>query len=258
MEIAGYRFEYVCQISPETGAHGRPREFMPQSRYANRDGRPLHAYGAGPFCRFSIPSTWNGSGGVYIFLADSVPRYVGCCDSLGNRINQGYGAIQPRNCFFGGQETNCRINSLVLEANNRGMRVELLFHETEWRHDLEASLIGTLSPEWNKLRPAPRSNTTARLVSSQAASSAGGQGGHQMACHEEVLDAAKAVTAAKGRNEFSPREIIEHMKAGGSPYRESTIRTHIVSRCCLNAPDHHAVVYGYFKRVGPGTYRIIE
>ena len=79
-----------------------------------------------------------------------------------------------------------------------------------------------------------------------------------MTCHEDVLSAAKAVTAAKGKNEFSPQEIIEHMKAAGSPYRESTIRTHVVSRCCVNAPNHHDVVYEYFKRVGPGTYKIIE
>jgi len=168
MEFAGHRFEYVCQISPETDAHGRPREFMPQSRYANREGRPFHAYGAGPFCRFSIPSTWNGSGGVYIFLTDSVPKYVGRCDSLGKRVNQGYGLISPRNCYSRGQQTNCRINNLVLETVRRGTIVRLLFHETERRRELEASLVQTLSPEWNRQRPGSGGNPISHLVSSQA------------------------------------------------------------------------------------------
>jgi hypothetical protein len=138
------------------------------------------------------------------------------------------------------------------------MNIQLFFLDTQRQRELEASLVQTLSPEWNKQRPGSGGNPIGRLVSSQALPPVLGEGGRQMTCHEEVLSTAKAVTVAKGRNEFSPQEIIEHIKAAGSPYAESTIRTHIVSRCCLNAPDHHPVVYGYFKRVGPGTYRIIE
>jgi hypothetical protein len=38
-------------------------------------------------------------------------------------------------------------------------------------------------------------------------------------------------------------------------YRPSTIRTHVVSRMCRDAPDHHAVTYDDLERVSPGLYR---
>lgn len=42
---------------------------------------------------------------------------------------------------------------------------------------------------------------------------------------------------------FTPRDVIDAMQRAGSGYRTSTIRTHICSRMCANAPDHHAVVF---------------
>jgi hypothetical protein len=229
---------------------------MPQYRYANRQGHPLHAYGEGPFCRFSIPRDWKGRSGVYILLVDGAPKYVGKCADLDRRMNREYGSIAPRACFRKGQQTNCRINNLILNAVKRGMKLDLLFHETERRDELEALLIEELSPEWNRQQPRHHSlrmrESPPHLPSASARATSA-----NATCHEEVLAAAIAVTAAKGRNEFSPVEIIEYMKAKGSRYPESTIRTHVVSRCCANAPDHHAVVYRYFKRVGRGTYRIL-
>jgi hypothetical protein len=75
-------------------------------------------------------------------------------------------------------------------------------------------------------------------------------------CHDQVLDAAKAVTARSGKNEFSIAEIVSELAMAGSHYAESTIRTHVVSRCCANAPNHHAVVYDYFERIDRGLYRV--
>ena len=43
-------------------------------------------------------------------------RYVGECANLSARFNVGYGNISPKNCFSGGQETNCRLNNLLYEA----------------------------------------------------------------------------------------------------------------------------------------------
>ena len=79
-----------------------------------------------------------------------------------------------------------------------------------------------------------------------------------IACHEEVLEAAKAIINAKGKNEFGPREVIGYLKNQGSNFRESTIRTHIVSRCCKNAPVHHYSRYQYFERISYGLYKVIE
>jgi hypothetical protein len=46
------------------------------------------------------------------------------------------------------------------------------------------------------------------------------------------------------------------MKIGGTKYSVSTIRTHITSRLCLNAPAHHAVRYPDLERTARGTYRL--
>jgi len=79
-----------------------------------------------------------------------------------------------------------------------------------------------------------------------------------MACHEEVLHAAKFIVRSKGINEFTPEEVRQHLKNQNTTYAQSTINTHIVSRCCVNAPKHHAVRYEYFERIGHGLYRLIE
>lgn len=77
-----------------------------------------------------------------------------------------------------------------------------------------------------------------------------------MTCRDEILDAFRVLTTRHGREIFSPSEIVAELWRRGSQYRESTIRTHIVSRMCADAPDHHAVVYDDLQRVGPAQYRL--
>jgi hypothetical protein len=55
------------------------------------------------------------------------------------------------------------------------------------------------------------------------------------------------VLARTGLTRFTIPEILREMANSG--YAESTIRTHIASRCCVNAPDNHAVRYRYFRRI---------
>lgn len=71
-----------------------------------------------------------------------------------------------------------------------------------------------------------------------------------------MIDAFRDLTRRSGRDAFSPAEILAEMKRRGSRYRESTIRTHVVSRMCGEAPDHHAVVYDDLERTAPGLYRL--
>ncbi len=78
-----------------------------------------------------------------------------------------------------------------------------------------------------------------------------------MACHEEVLEAARIITDKKGKNEFTPEEVVLYLKNQGTDFEESTIRTHIVSRCCKNAPSHHGTTYEYFERISNGLYKVI-
>jgi hypothetical protein len=88
--IQGYAFERVARIVPGRDQNGELIELLPQSRYSNPRGLELHQYGRGPFCVFSIPRGWEGKSGVYIFLVNGVPEYVGECEDLAKRVSQGY------------------------------------------------------------------------------------------------------------------------------------------------------------------------
>jgi predicted RNase H-like HicB family nuclease len=74
-----------------------------------------------------------------------------------------------------------------------------------------------------------------------------------MAVHQEVLGAAQRICAERGEWSFSVRDIVTalpHLNA-------RTVRTHVISRCCVNAPKHHPHKWNYFRRVGRGTYSIL-
>lgn len=77
-----------------------------------------------------------------------------------------------------------------------------------------------------------------------------------MTCREEVLDAARTVVSRKRKNEFGMIDIIMELRSRGTSYEESTIRTHVSSRCCANAPKNHETTYDDFERIGRGRYRI--
>lgn len=115
MTFAGYEFEHVCDVEPLRDAGGVSVRFMPQDRYQNARNLPLNRYGAGPFCKFRVPTRFQVSG-VYVLTIDNDLRYVGECANLSARFNAGYGNISPKNCFKGGQETNCRLNNLIYVA----------------------------------------------------------------------------------------------------------------------------------------------
>lgn len=69
--------------------------------------------------------------------------------------------------------------------------------------------------------------------------------------HEAVLETANRI-AAQGDGTFTPDDIVRAL-----PHlNENTVRTDIVSRCCVGAPKHHAKVWPYFRRVGRGRYRV--
>ena len=74
-------------------------------------------------------------------------------------------------------------------------------------------------------------------------------------CRDEVLATLTRLELRHGRQVFPLAEILREVKAGGTRYRDSTIRTHLGSRMCANAPDHHAVVYKDLIRVATGEYR---
>lgn len=154
--LAGFEFTLVAEIEPERDEFGSVIEHLPWAHHS-RSSLPFNAFGKGPFCRFKIPRHWGARTGVYLFVVDGIPMYVGECADLGHRINSGYGAIAARNCYRGGQETNCRINNAVMAAAHAGARILLWFHKTSERFAVEAQLLSELPLEWNLRRSAARS-----------------------------------------------------------------------------------------------------
>jgi len=76
-----------------------------------------------------------------------------------------------------------------------------------------------------------------------------------MTCRDEILATAQQIIRAKGINEFTISEVIHQMMNNGTQFKESTIRTHITSRLCANAPDNHTITYNDFERIGNGIYK---
>ena len=150
MKIGAYEFNQICAIEPKRNLDGAVKPYMPQSRYKNRNILPLNKYGEGPFCRFKIPNNCNVSG-VYAVVVECELKYIGECLNLSSRYNMGYGIISPRNCFVGGQETNCRLNNLIYQAANAGHKISLWFIQTEEYKAVEGKLRMSEQPEWNRI-----------------------------------------------------------------------------------------------------------
>ena len=74
-----------------------------------------------------------------------------------------------------------------------------------------------------------------------------------VAIHVEVLRTARRLCRERPGWTFTPEEVVRslpHLNA-------SSVRTHIVSRCCINAPKNHPHKWDYFRRVRRGVYEIV-
>ena len=69
---------------------------------------------------------------------------------------------------------------------------------------------------------------------------------------KQVLAAAQRLCEARDDWTFTPAEIVRALPG----VNEATVRTEVTGRCCVNAPDHHARRWPYFRRVDRGRYRI--
>jgi hypothetical protein len=113
--------------------------------------RFLNRYGDLAFCRFSIaePRCLNKRG-IYAYTQNGELKYIGRCkDSFKKRINNGYGRVDPKNCYLDGQATNCHLNALIGRCRNS---VALWIHIMTDDHEierLENKLIALYNPPWN-------------------------------------------------------------------------------------------------------------
>ena len=74
-----------------------------------------------------------------------------------------------------------------------------------------------------------------------------------MAIHDEVLRAARRLCGERRGWTFTPREVVRALP----DLNTSSVLTHIVSRCCVNAPKNHPHKWDYFRRVRRGVYEIL-
>lgn len=74
-----------------------------------------------------------------------------------------------------------------------------------------------------------------------------------MHIHEETLKTARRLCSERKVWTFTPEEVVRAL-----PHlNEHSVRTHIVSRCCVNAPVNHPHKWDYFRRVRRGLYEIL-
>jgi predicted RNase H-like HicB family nuclease len=75
-----------------------------------------------------------------------------------------------------------------------------------------------------------------------------------MGTHQAVLETAQRICAARTEAVFTPDEIVRalpHLNA-------QTVRTHVTSRCCVNARPHHQSRLAYFRRLDRGRYELLS
>lgn len=68
----------------------------------------------------------------------------------------------------------------------------------------------------------------------------------------QVLATAQRLCATRDDWTFTPAEIVRALPGVNA----ATVRTEVTGRCCVNAPDHHARRWPYFRRLDRGRYRI--
>lgn len=74
-----------------------------------------------------------------------------------------------------------------------------------------------------------------------------------MAAHHAILEAAQRICAERPEPVFTPDEIVRalpHLNA-------QTVRTHVTSRCCVNARPHHQSRLEYFRKTERGRYELL-
>lgn len=144
--ICGYPFRYIQQLIPDC-IDGKAVKYYPQKNYNNVDHLPLLSDGHGAFCHFSVDAP--AAAGVYLWVVDGEIIYIGKTVNLAKRFNMGYENISPRNCFVGGQSTNCKMNKVVMEYYEKCTPIDLYFYETADNKQVELILLRCCNTKYN-------------------------------------------------------------------------------------------------------------
>lgn len=128
----------------------------PGSKYKRpNDKRNINAPVGQKYCKFKTEITMPKKPGVYaLFLNNSSsPIYIGKTINLHKRWSfTNYCNISPKNVFYNGQSTNCKINHFILEKvlNNNDFTLKFLL--TNNYNELEIELIKKFNPMLNVQR----------------------------------------------------------------------------------------------------------
>lgn len=76
-----------------------------------------------------------------------------------------------------------------------------------------------------------------------------------MTVRHEILRAFERLERRHGRFDFRLADIAIEVQSATTQYAESSIRTHVVSLMCANAPVNHGTTYRDLERVDRGIYR---
>ena len=146
--MLGYNFTFMCKLEPILDEDGKVAQYYPQNLYKNDKNLPLHQYGKESFCKFS--PKLKPIKGVYLWVVNNEVIYIGETDNLEKRFRQGYGNVSPRNCFKGGQSTNCKMNKVALQLFLQGKEIEIYFYETEEYKNVERELLQRINTKYNQ------------------------------------------------------------------------------------------------------------
>lgn len=143
--------EFICagEILPDK-VNDAIYGYNPKSQYTKKQF-PLNPYGDWTFCRFSMPNLPSAPGVYAVFINnEEKPVYIGRAADLKVRWgHSNYGAIYPRNCYKGGQSTNCKINGHIYNSTSTGDQVWLYLLITGEYKKIEKELIREYQPRWN-------------------------------------------------------------------------------------------------------------
>lgn len=79
-----------------------------------------------------------------------------------------------------------------------------------------------------------------------------------MTVRSEILWAVRSLVSVRDDQTFSMAEVLDAMHRCGTHYADQSIRTHVGSVMCINAPSLHAVAYPDLERVERGRYRLVN
>lgn len=79
-----------------------------------------------------------------------------------------------------------------------------------------------------------------------------------MTCRDELLIIIRNLVSESEKNEFSLDEVFKLAKEKRIKYSDSTIKTHLSSRMCINSPQHHQTKYDDLERIKRGLYRLLN